>query len=149
MEIRPSHVGLCVADIDRSLSFYCDGLGFERAETYDLDSTTLAGLDRALEVDEPVRLRSQMIRHGALKIELLSFAAPGAFGTPSARRNQLGLTHFSFIVDDVDEVAARLVALGGAILPGTRAVLGYDVLFLTDPDGVRVELMGTPRASCA
>ena len=147
MPTRPSHVGLCVADLDRSLRFYCDGLGFEIAEVYDLDDTMLDGLDRALEVTAPVKLRSQMITHGALKVELLYFDEPPAFGAPSNVRNQLGLTHFSFFVDNVDTVAAQLVELGGTVLPSTRAVLGYDVLFLADPDGNRVELMGTLAAT--
>jgi catechol 2,3-dioxygenase-like lactoylglutathione lyase family enzyme len=141
--IRPSHIGVCVSDLERSLRFYCDGLGFTRAERYDLDETMLDGLDRALEVDAPVQLTSQMITHGALKVELLHFAMPAPHGTPSAVRNQLGLTHLSLIVDDVDAVAARLVELGGTILRATRAVLGVDVVFFADPDGTRVELMGS------
>ena len=58
---RPSHVGLCVTDLDRSLRFYCDGLGFEKAEGFALDDTTLPGLDRGLEVPSPVSIASQMI----------------------------------------------------------------------------------------
>jgi lactoylglutathione lyase len=140
--VTPSHIGLCVSDIDASLRFYCEGLGFELAESYDLDDTMLDGLARALEVDTPVRMRSQMITNGALKIELLHFWTPSPIGTPSMRRNQRGFTHCSFRVDDVDAVAARLVALGGTIVRGTRAVLGVDVVFVADPDGARVELMG-------
>ncbi len=101
----------------------------------------LPGLDRALEVIGPVRLRSQMITHGALKIELLHFAAPDPEGAPAIRRNELGFTHVSFIVDDLDAVSARLVGLGGTILPDTRAVLGVEMVFIADPDGTRVELM--------
>jgi len=142
---RPSHLGLCVADLERSLRFYCDGLGFTRAEGYDLDDTMLAGIDRALEVASPVQLRSQMITNGDLKIELLHFAAPLAAGTPSVSRGQIGFTHLSFFVDDVDRVAAELAALGGTVLTGTRAQLGYEVVFLADPDGARVELMAPPK----
>ena len=146
MAARPSHIGLCVSDLERSLRFYCDGLGFEPAERYELDDTMLDGLARALEVDAPVQLCSQMITHGTLKIELLHFAAPIASGVPSSVRNQLGLTHLSFFVDAVDPVGEQLVALGGSLLPETRSVLGYDVLFVADPDGNRVELMATlPR----
>jgi lactoylglutathione lyase len=82
-----------------------------------------------------------MITHGGLKIELLHFVSPGPTGTPAVRRNELGFTHVSFVVDDLEGVAARLVALGGTTLDGTRAVLGYDVMFVADPDGTRVELM--------
>src|SRR6478672_1462367 len=102
--VKPSHLGLCVGDLDRSLRFYCNGLGFTRAEGYDLDEQMLDGLDRALEVSRPVKLRSQMITNGDLKIELLHYAAPAATGAPSASRGQIGFTHLSFFVGDVDQV---------------------------------------------
>jgi len=133
-----------VADLDRSLRFYCEGLGFTEAEGYDLDEKMLAGIDRALEVTSPVQLRSQMITNGDLKIELLHFAEPKASGAPSVSRGQIGFTHLSFFVDDVDRVAAELAALGGTVLANTRAQLGYEVVFLADPDGARVELMAPP-----
>jgi catechol 2,3-dioxygenase-like lactoylglutathione lyase family enzyme len=142
--VRPSHHGLCVADVERSLRFYCDGLGFSQAEGYDLDDGMLAGIDRALEVSAPVKLRSQMITNGDLKIELLHFAEPAATGAPSASRGQIGFTHLSFFVDDVDTVALHLATLGGEVLATTRAQLGYEVVFVSDPDGTRVELMAPP-----
>jgi catechol 2,3-dioxygenase-like lactoylglutathione lyase family enzyme len=141
VSIRVSHIGLCVSDLERSLRFYCDGLGFEQAEGYDLDEQMLDGLDRALEVSSPVKLRSQMITNGDLKIELLHFREPAATGDPSTQRNQIGFTHLSLFVDDVDVLAARLAELGGEVLAGTRAKLGYEVVFVADPDGARVELM--------
>ena len=142
--VRCSHLGLCVADLDRALRFYCDGLGFERAEAYDLDDGMLDGLGRALEVGAAVKLRSQMITNGDLKIELLHFDEPRATGAASTARNQIGFTHLSFFVDDVDETAARLARLGGRVLDETRARLGYEVVFVADPDGARVELMARP-----
>ena len=42
-----------VPPVERSLRFYCEGLGFERAERYDLDESMFDGLARALEVDAP------------------------------------------------------------------------------------------------
>jgi len=141
---RPSHLGLCVSDLDRSLRFYCDGLGFTRGGGYDLDSAAQTGLDRSLEVDGRARIRSQFISHGTLQIELLAFVDPPAGGTPSPRRNLLGLTHLAFFVDDVDEAAARLAACGGTVLDDTRSNPGVELVFVADPDGVRVELMGAP-----
>jgi lactoylglutathione lyase len=77
-----------------------------------------------------------------LAVELLYYVTPAPTGQPSERRNQLGLTHLSFYVDDVDVTAAALVAAGGTIIESTRTTLeGIDLLFLRDPDGVRVELM--------
>src|ERR1700676_3074068 len=120
--LRPSHFGLCVSDLDRSLRFYCEGLGFQVAEGFDLTDSMVPGIEKSLEVPGPVVLRSQMITLDAMKIELLHYASPPVDGVPSARRNQLGLTHLSFWVADVDEAAAALVACGGTILPDTRHV---------------------------
>ena len=141
MQHTPSHFGICVSDLDRSLRFYCEGLGFEASEGYDLDSDAAAGLDRALEIDVPVKIRSQFIGNGEMKIELIHFREPAVTGEPSTQRNQLGITHLSFWVADVDAAAERLTEFGGTILPTTRANPGVELVFLTDPDGVRVELM--------
>ncbi len=139
-----SHLGLCVADLDRSMRFYCEGLGFVPAERYELDSREAVGLDRALEVSHPAVFTSQMIAKDSIKIELLHYSSPDVSGVPSASRGQRGFTHLSFHVDDVDAVAAQLVEFGGTILPDTRVSMGVELLFLADPDGARVELMATP-----
>ncbi len=140
----PSHIGLCVTDLERSLRFYCDGLGFERVEGYTLESAMLPDLARSLEVQAPVAATSQFIVLGPMKIELLSYETPLVHGTPSNSRGQLGFTHLSFYVDDVDVTAPSLVTLGGTIIESTRANLGIDLVFLSDPDGARIELM-SPR----
>ncbi|WP_436777825.1 VOC family protein [Yinghuangia sp. YIM S09857] len=137
-----SHIGLCVSDLDRALRFYCEGLGFAPVIAYEIGNEAAA----ALEVPGDVRLKSQMIAKGTLMVELLHYASPGTTGVPSAQRNQLGLTHLSFIVDDVDAAAERLVAFGGRVLPETRTSMKTDessaeLVFLADPDGTRVELM--------
>jgi catechol 2,3-dioxygenase-like lactoylglutathione lyase family enzyme len=143
-DYRPSHFGVCVRDLDRSLRFFCDGLGFEKAEGYELDSVAAAGLDRSLEVPGPVHIVSQFIQNDTMKIELLHFIEPGVQGAPSATRNQVGLTHLSFSVDDLDAAARHLVDCGATVIEETRASPGIDLLFLADPDGVRVELMALP-----
>lgn len=133
-----SHVGLCVSDLERARRFYVEGLGFEEYARFDLERDIA-------EVDPPVKLTSFFIQKGGLRIELLHYASPGAFGAPATRRNQRGLTHLSFVVDDVDAAAADLVRFGGTIVPGTRNGLHdpetVQTIFLADPDGTRVELM--------
>ncbi|MEX2254724.1 MAG: VOC family protein [Acidimicrobiia bacterium] len=126
--IEPSHFGMCVSDIDRALRFYCDGLGFAAGDGYDLDSTAAPGLDHALEVPGPVSIRSQFIALGDMRIELIRFADRDAEGEPSSRRTQLGVTHLSFWVDDVDATAARLVEHGGTLLESTRTNPGVELM---------------------
>ena len=129
MTYTPSHVGICVSDLDRSLRFYRDGLGFELSDRFEIDDATA--------------VVSQMIVNGPMKVELLHYPGRTSRGTPSTSRGLRGLTHLSFIVEDVDEAAARLVEHGGTILPDTRVNVGVDIVFLTDPDGTRIELMTT------
>jgi len=133
-----SHIGLCVRDLERSRRFYVDGLGFTEYARFELDRPIA-------EVDAPCSLTSFFVEKDGLRVELLDFRSPPVFGTPSTRRNQLGLTHLSFVVDDVDAAAAELQSYGGRIVEGTRS--GQDdpasvqIVFLEDPDGTRVELM--------
>jgi len=134
-----SHFGICVSDLDRSLRFYRDGLGFEQAQSHSVG----VEFGPLMEVHEPT-LESRFITRDGVSIELLWFAAPGHTGDGERRpMNQLGLTHLSFRVDDVEATAARLVELGGAIVDGTRTTFAptLDFVYCTDPDGVRIELM--------
>ena len=140
---HPSHLGICVRNLERSMRFYCDGLGFEKAETFEVTDA----FGKALEVEGDVAGTSQFIRRGGMRIELLAYQSPATSGEPSRRRNQLGLTHLSFVVEDVDVAAKHLVACGGTLLPATRTGSDPDatqLVFVADPDGVRVELMSNP-----
>jgi catechol 2,3-dioxygenase-like lactoylglutathione lyase family enzyme len=137
-----SHFGICVSDLELSLRFYCEALGFEPAESHTI------GNDFARLMDLPeVAVTSQFIRRGATAIELLAFSEPAPFGDRERRAvNQLGLTHLSFRVSDLAGVAAKVVELGGAVVESSRTTIDFggtqlEFVYCTDPDGVRVELM--------
>ncbi|HEY2214283.1 MAG TPA: VOC family protein [Acidimicrobiales bacterium] len=142
MEPTFSHFGICVTDLERSLRFYCEALGFEKAESHEI-GTDFARLMEFPDVD----VTSQFIRKGSTAIELLAFREPTPFGDGVRRAvNQLGLTHLSFRVADVDAVAAKVVELGGTVVDVSRTTIDFggvplEFVYCTDPDGVRVELM--------
>jgi lactoylglutathione lyase len=145
MNLSFSHLGICVSDLERSVRFYCDGLGFEQVASHQVGQEFAA----LMEIED-VDLQSRMLRRDGVTIELLSYTAPGHIGEGERRpMNQLGLTHLSLRVDDVDGVAATIEGLGGAVVRGTRTTLDMpgvhlDFLYCTDPDGVRIELMRIP-----
>jgi lactoylglutathione lyase len=137
-----SHFGICVRDLERSLRFYCDGLGFEQAESHAIGSE----FARLMDLDD-VTVTSQFIRRGPTAIELLAFTDPEPVGDGGRRPvHRLGLTHLSFRVRDLAATLERLVALGGAVVESSRTVIDLggtplQFVYCTDPDGVRVELM--------
>ena len=140
--IALSHLGICVTDLEIATRFYVDGLGFDQAERHEVGDA-FAGL---MELDA-VTLTSQFLRRDQVAIELLCFEKPLA--SIEARRPipTAGLTHLSFRVDDLDEELDRLVGLGGTVIEGTRTELADGALrfiYLTDPDGTRIELMELP-----
>ncbi|MDX6284817.1 MAG: hypothetical protein QOG53_302 [Frankiales bacterium] len=140
--IAISHFGVCVVDLDRSLHFYCDGLGFEQYQSHAVGSE----FDNLLELDE-VALEARLLRLGGTSIELLKYSTPPTLGNGERRpMNQLGLTHLCLRVDDVDAVATRVREFGGTVLDETRTTFGpeLDFVYCMDPDGVRIELMRIP-----
>jgi catechol 2,3-dioxygenase-like lactoylglutathione lyase family enzyme len=141
---RLSHVGICVSNLTRSLRFYRDLLGFReltRLEVEGEPGDTLLGL-------EGVRLRAVYLERDGTRIELLHFSAPGTSGAGAPRAmNQVGLTHLSLRVDDLDATLAELARGGVPILRASRIDLPRvktAAVFVTDPDGTRVELVQAP-----
>ena len=137
-----SHLGICVGDLDRSLRFYCQGLGFEEVAAHEV-GPEFGGL---MELDG-LQLSSRMIHNNGATLELLGYGSPAVVGEPARRpMNQLGLTHLSFRVDDLEAVAARIEQFGGQVVSTTRTTLdlggtALHFVYCTDPDGVRIELM--------
>ena len=138
---RLSHHGLCVSDLERALAFYRDGLGFaeiSRLRFEDPATHKLLGLPGAV-------LEAVYLRRDGTTLELLHFPRPGTqLGGAPRPMNQVGLTHLSFLVDELDAVLAKLRALGATVLEATRLDSkgkGSNAIFVTDPDGTRIELV--------
>ena len=139
-----SHLGICVRDPERSMRFYCELLGFERVSKLvvaNADSAKLVGLD-------PLDLHSYFVERDGVRIELLHYEAPGHVGEPTARpMNQLGLTHLAIRVTDLEALLTRLRAEGFEVIEASRIdnpAFGSSVVFVLDPDGVRIELIEMP-----
>ena len=139
-----SHFGICVADPQRSLNFYRDVMGFRpvsRVHVDDAASAQLLGL-------APLDLRATVLERDGVRIELLHFAAPGHEpGDVPRPMNRLGLTHMALRVDDLAGMLVELEAAGVEILHNTRVqnpAYDADVVYILDPDGVRLELVQMP-----
>jgi catechol 2,3-dioxygenase-like lactoylglutathione lyase family enzyme len=140
-----SHFGICVSDPARSLAFYRDLLGFREAgalEVSDAHSARLLGLGT-------LDLRARFLERDGMRLELMHFAEPGCERDAAAPRpmNRTGLTHVALRVDDLAATLAALERAGVEVMRETRIrnpELRSEVVYVLDPDGVRIELVEVP-----
>jgi len=118
------HVAIKVTDLDRSLDYYINKLGFPEMMRLKKDdgSTWLVYLritdDQYLEV------------------------FPGAENDRAPGWDANGMNHMCLAVEDIDAVVQRIEAAGIALLlPLKLAVDGNRQAWIEDPDGNRIELM--------
>ncbi|PHX85717.1 MAG: hypothetical protein CK538_05805 [Opitutia bacterium] len=144
------HLNIVVADMARSLEFYCDFLGFVKTKEAHLEGAWierivgLAGVKaHAVFVELP---------GGGPRIELLHYHAPAGVVLPeNSRANTRGLRHFALRVDDIADVTTKLRAAGievwgeptavpGGVVKFDEGAGGKTLVYFLDPDGVIVEL---------
>jgi lactoylglutathione lyase len=131
-----SHLGQSVRDLERSVRFYTGLLGFTEVARFEVGSPESAKL---LRLPEPVELTACYLRRDAIVLELLHFRSPSPRDAAAPRVvNDVGITHLSFVVDDVEAVVARVVSFGGRVREDTRLA---SAVFIEDPDGQMIELL--------
>lgn len=116
------HIAIIVSDVDRSLTFYEDLLGF-------------SVLKRTFR-EERQSWKIDMVK-GEMQLELFTF--PHAPNRPS-RPEALGLRHLAFGVDNLLAMMHRFSALAWPVEPIREdALTGKRFFFTSDPDGLPIE----------
>lgn len=145
--VAADHTGFTVSDLEHSLGFWRDVLGFEfshrthQSGAMAEEITGVKGADILLAVVKAP---------GGHKIELLQYLAPADRKRGELRPCDVGATHVALTVDDLDAVLER-IAQSGWTAAGKPQTLqtgpntGKRVLYVRDPDGTTIELMQMPR----
>ena len=145
--IAADHTGITVSNLERSLAFWRDVLGFEFShrthQTGELASEITGVPDAEISL---VVLKAP----GGHKIELLEYDSP-----PDRKQHvdlrpcDVGQVHVALVVDDLDAVLNAIAASGWnaagkpqTLQSGPNA--GKRVVYVRDPDGTTVELMQPP-----
>src|SRR5438309_2788846 len=87
------------------------------------------------------------MQRDGMRIELIGFTEPAPEPSVRPRRaNEIGHSHLSFYVLDLDEALAELRAQGVEVVDQSRAVLpsGVECCVVRDPDGFPIEIVQMP-----
>ena len=154
--IAADHTGITVSNLERSLEFWQNVLGFEfshRAhQTSEMASeiTGVAGAEIKLAVVKTP---------GGHKIELLEYLAPpdrkkhvdpSTSLRTSLRPCDVGSVHIAFTVDNLDAVLQRIAASGWKAAGKSQTLqsgpnAGKRVVYVRDTDGTTIEFMELPQ----
>ena len=125
LELR---VALTVSDYERSIKFYCDGLGIEPAAIWN------NGQGRAL-----------VLNMGNAALEIFDEAQAETIDQIEAEQRISGQIRFALQVPDVKAAMERLIAHGATLIhqPLITPWGDYNVR-LQDPDGIQITLFQVP-----
>ena len=144
--VAADHTGITVVNLERSLAFWRDVLGFElshRAHQKGELAEKITGVPGA-----EIQLAVLKTPTGH-KIELLEYLAPADRRQVNLRPCDVGSVHVALTVDDLDAVLDAIAPFGwkSAGTPQTLTIgpnVGKRVIYVRDPDGTTIELMQPP-----
>jgi len=144
--LAADHTGITVSNLERSLGFWRDVLGFQfshRTQQREKFATEITGVPGA-------ELSLAVVKAPGHKIELLEYHAPADRRTTNELRPcDVGHVHIALTVDDLDAVLQQITASGWKAA-GTPQELttgpnaGKRVIYVRDPDGNTIEFMQPP-----
>jgi lactoylglutathione lyase len=129
-----NHIGLCVADRERSRRFYEGLLGFQF--WWDLELPD-AGTEKLLQLQRPIGVRATYLVRDGLVLELLDYSKRDVQSQQRVM-DQAGLTHISLSVSDLAAALAMVEEFGGSVVQET---VTEQFAMIRDPDGQLIELL--------
>jgi methylmalonyl-CoA/ethylmalonyl-CoA epimerase len=130
MKCVPLHVGISVANIEESIAWYKEILGFEK---------------RTLEYIEPLKCKVAFIKNGDFEIELFqhdeTLALPEERRHPNTDIQTQGTKHICFENDNVTALAVNLRNKGVDVILGPITMENDTVIFIGDNNGTLIEFI--------
>ena len=147
--IAADHTGITVSNLERSLAFWQNVLGFEFSHR----AHQTAEMAREITGVADAEIKLAVVKApGGHKIELLEYLAPPDRKHVDLRPCDVGHVHIAFTVDNLDAVLSTIAASGWkaagqpqTLQSGPNA--GKRVIYVRDPDGTTIEFMEAPKSS--
>lgn len=138
MSAELGHVGLTVSDLDASIAFYRDVIGFTLDGRYDIAGEWFDTLTH----NQGAQIDVAMLSLGAFTLQLVAYEAGGGTRLELAHHH-VGNPHVNISVDDLDARHAAIVASGAHHPTPIVNIMDSEIrsFYVEDPDGVPVELL--------
>jgi catechol 2,3-dioxygenase-like lactoylglutathione lyase family enzyme len=138
------HIGIQVRDVDRSSRFYQEYLGLERVARFSMSEPYVQRIV-GYHPDVTLEIALHAIPGSDVQLEILEYRGVEKRAFDPATANP-GTAHFSLFVNDLDELYARLTAHGVEFVSEVQTSVGGPmkgsrIVYMKDPDGIRVELV--------
>lgn len=104
-----NHVGLCVADTERSRRFYEEVLGFQFWWELEPPDNLTA---QVVQLPEPLGVKASYLVRDGFVLELIDYSKRQVHAGPQRVMDEVGLTHISMSVSDLGAVLAMVPEFG-------------------------------------
>lgn len=144
--VSADHTGITVSNLERSLAFWRDVLGFEFSHT----AHQKGELAQEITGVEGAEIKLAVLKTpGGHKIELLEYLAPADRKRADIRPCDVGSVHVALLVHDLDAVLERIAAsdwkaAGKPQMLQSGPNAGKRVVYVRDPDGTTIEFLELP-----
>jgi catechol 2,3-dioxygenase-like lactoylglutathione lyase family enzyme len=138
-----NHIGMSVADLERSIRFYCDGLGMRLASQSTFQRGTEGGRYEEILGLQGATGKVALLKLETLQLELFEFSYPAPKrGDPNRPVCDHGITHFGIEVAGIEQVCERLERAGATFHCPPLDFFGRArATYVRDPDGNVFELL--------
>ena len=140
MIVGMRHVGLVVADLDNSIKFWCETMGFSVSRQIEESGPHI---DAMMGLENVRVITSKLTAPDGSLLELLCFKSHPDRDKWDGTPYSTGLTHIALTVDDLDETVSRLKKVGVSFpaMPQRSPDGRVKVIYATGPEGVLLELV--------
>jgi catechol 2,3-dioxygenase-like lactoylglutathione lyase family enzyme len=143
--LATNHTSFTVSDLDRTIAFFRDCLGFEVTSRAPRDPALI----QAITGIAGASLEIAYVRGPGHSLELIEYGGPDDKGVVLSRPCDAGFAHVAYDVDDVDAAVAASAAhdvhpIGAITVIDKGPNAGGKVCYLRDPDGVTIEYIQKP-----
>lgn len=143
--LATNHTSFTVSNLERTVAFFRDALGFEVTSKAPRDPKAIEHITGV----EGSEITVAYVRGPGHSLELIEYSAPPDRGKVRPRPCDVGFAHVAYDVDDIDAAIGAAAEHGVAAIAPPMTVdkgpnAGARVAYLRDPDGITIEFIQKP-----